>query len=230
MKAIEPAPDIHLGGEEHIGVIGQSRSGKTTFVRDIVLSWFLNTPGFGRVWAIDTEERGEFPESDGWKVMPFDSITPNNVELIKILNDGNIKFKWVTPFSTDTKGLEKNELLCAMILKYGTNIAIYYDEISDFCNTHWIGEQHTQLMRKSGKREINIIWSSQRIQMVHKDIFSQTHHLFVFFIKPGEANSQAVKQAAPFISENLAQIPYQSYRALYQGPSGKVVIVTSSRK
>ncbi|MFZ3356298.1 MAG: hypothetical protein WA549_06015 [Thermoplasmata archaeon] len=215
---------------EHVGLLGRTQSGKSHFCREVLLTYFR------RLIVIDTEEKGEFPESAGFQQMNYKLINPANKDLIAILRgypktkDGRSPaFRWNIPFPVGQEGEQRLEVLCAILLRYGSDMAIYIDEAGDFVNAHYMPEQFNALMRKSAKRGINVIWTTQRMPNVNGDMAGNTVHLFVFNIEPSDAIALK-KKGIGWIADNLNQIPFGSHRALYHSPSGEIQIVQAPNK
>jgi hypothetical protein len=221
-------PDIKPN--EHVGLLGRTQSGKSHFCREVLLTYFR------RLIVIDTEEKGEFPSTAGFTQVDYHIVTPDNKQLIAILSgypktkDGrNPAFRWCIPFPVGKEGEQVLETLCAILLRYGTDMAIYIDEAGDFVNAHYMPEQFNALMRKSAKRGINVIWSSQRMPNVNGDMTGNTVHMFVFNIEPSDALALR-KKGIGWIIDNLDQIPMHSHRAIYHSPTGDVQIVQAPEK
>ncbi len=221
-------PDIK--SNEHIGLLGRTQSGKSHFCREVLLTYFR------LLIVIDTEEKGEFGPSAGFSQVDYRIITPNNKDLISIFagypktKDGrNSAFRWCIPFPVGKEGERVLEILSAMLLRYGTDMAIYIDEAGDFVNAHYIPEQFKMLMRKSAKRGINIIWSTQRMPNVNGDVSGNSVHMFVFNIEPSDAKALN-KKGIGWVEDNLDQIPMHSHRAIYHSPSGEINIVKAPDK
>ena len=79
------------------------------------------------------------------------------------------------------------------------------------------------LIRKGRKRGISVIVGTQRPAMLSKDLYANCVHHVVFFVNSYDA--EAVKNYAPYIDEYLSQIPYKSYRSLYEAPDGTVMVL-----
>lgn len=221
---------IKIAPNEHVGILGITQSGKSYFARKALLTYFR------RLLVIDTEEKGEFPPSSGFHQMDYRLLNPQNKELIAIFagvaknkkTGKSASFRWNIPWPVGQEGIERNEVLCAMLLRYGTDMALYYDEVSDFVNTHYIGEEFNALMRKSAKRHVNIIWTSQRLQSVHKDIYGNTAHVFSFSMTDYDA--YALRSTLPWIRDRVKEVPFGSHRALYRNPQGKIQVVMASKE
>ena len=221
----EEIPKFNIRPNEHVGMLGMTQQGKSHFGREVLLTYFR------RLIVIDTEEKGEFPVEKGFAQMDYKLITPDNKEFIAIISgfpktkEGKSPaFRWNVPFPVNQEGIQRNEVLCALLLRYGNDMAVYYDEIGDFVNAHYIADNFNALMRKSAKRHINVIWSSQRMQNVNGNVANNTAHLFIFHIEPGDA-SALKKKGLGWVEDNLNQIPTRSFRALYHDPFGEVHIV-----
>lgn len=219
-----------INPNEHVGLLGRTQSGKSHFAREVLLTYFR------RLIVIDTEEKGEFPRSAGFHQANYKMIRPDNKDFISIIaglpknKDGKPPaFRWNIPFPVGEEGIRINEILCAMLLRYGSDMAIYYDEAGDFVSAHYMPENFNALMRKSAKRHINVIWSSQRMVNVNGDMTANTTHMFVFNIEASDAKALS-KKGIGYVESNLHEIPFGSHRAIYHSPQGNIQFVTAPTK
>ena len=222
------APNIQPN--EHVGLLGRTQSGKSHFAREVLLTYFR------RLIVIDTEEKGEFPESAGFTQVDYKIIHPNNKQLLAMFAgepktaDGKPSaFRWNIPWPVGQEGIDRINILCAMLLKYGSDMAIYIDESGDFVSAHYMPEELNALMRKAAKRNINVIWTTQRMPNVNGDMTGNTVHMFVFNIETGDAKALS-KKGIYWIEANLDKIPFGSHKAIYHPPSGNIQIVMAPEK
>lgn len=219
-----------INPNEHVGLLGRTQSGKSYFAREVLLTYFR------RLIVIDTEERNEFSKEKGYAQVDYHIIKPDNKELIAILKGYPIDkegkppaFRWNMPTPVGEEGERVIEILSAMLLAYGNSVALYIDEAGDFVNAHYIPPNFNSLMRKSAKRHINVIWTTQRMPNVNGDIAGNSVHMFVFNIEPSDAKA-LTKKGIGWIEPNLHLIPFGTHKCLYHGPDGKVSLYMAPDK
>ena len=188
---------INLG--EHMTVVGITGSGKTYFVRNAIL------PSFQRILVIDTED------------YDFDDFP--NVKILRHVVSGNYRFAARMLIEPDADALEP---ICNTLLKYGHDICVYVDEITDFSDSHRIPVALKALIRKARKRRISVIVGTQRPQMLNLDFLANSMHNIYFFMSARDA--EYISSYEPRVWENLDRIPYKSYKSLYIAPDRTITL------
>ena len=194
---------IQIG--EHAVAIGQTGSGKTFFIKNGVL------PAYNRIIVLDTEEMqfNEFPAVSINKAL---SLARSNYSFyVRVIMYGNIE--------EDAEALDD---LCRGLLDYGHDLVLYIDEITDFSTPTSIPSSLLSLIRKARKRTISVIVGTQRPQLLNKSFLVNSVHQFYFYIDEYDANY--LHRYAPFLSDNLSEIPYGSYMCIYYH-HGEITII-----
>jgi energy-coupling factor transporter ATP-binding protein EcfA2 len=185
---------IQMG--EHAVAIGQTGSGKTFFVKNGIL------PAYNRIIVLDTEEL-QFDEFPAVTVSKAISLAKSNYSFyVRIVMHGNM--------DDDAEALDE---LCRGLLDYGHDLVIYIDEITDFSTPNSIPSSLLSLIRKARKRSISVICGTQRPQLLNKSFLVNSVHQFYFYVDDYDA--AYLHRYAPFLSENLSEIPYGSYMCIY---------------
>ncbi len=192
---------------EHIIVLGKPGAGKTYFIKNAIL------PVYGRHIIIDTEER-EF-DSNIWPEVSID-------DSIKLINS-NQEFKRSIKFPVGERGFAMMEEYSFSLLNTSGNTAIYFDEVTDFCDARKIGDGLLSLYRKGRHNNITLIAGTQRPQLLNKSIYTNSIHKFWFFVD--EYDIQNWKAYTPYIEEHIGQIPYRSYKCIYERPDGSLQVL-----
>jgi hypothetical protein len=187
-------------------LLGTNGSGKTYWFRHVI------EPKADRLLIIDTEDM-EFPDietvkGDGAKVAK--SFPPI---------DKKFRWKWVPPA---TKEIAEMEKFAEGVLrnKNAQWSVIYIDEASDFADALRIKDWFRSLFRKARKRHISLVVGSQRPAGFNKWAFDNSHHKVFFFVR--EFDRKGLDKLWPGISEELAQIEWESFESVYIDPSGYV--------
>ncbi len=191
---------------EHICVTGVTGSGKTFGVKN---AWL---PPFPRVIVVDTEgfDFEDFPKVDVRHALKLaDSEYRFHV---RILLSGHADQDWA---SVDS--------LCYGLLDKGHDLAVYFDEVTDYSTATSIPDSMRALIRKSRKRGISVIVGTQRPQFLNKAFLSNSVHRIYYYMS--DYDSEHIKDYAPFLKERMAEIPYQSWRSLYEAPDGSVTVI-----
>lgn len=187
---------------EHISILGSTGAGKTWFAKNAVL------PVYPRVIVVDTEEHdfNDFPAVSVKEAVRRASKSGPFAVRVVYRGDG-------TDDLTD---------LCRGLLKRGGTVVVYFDEVTDFCDSHHIPPPLRALIRKGRKRDISVVCATQRPSMLSKDIYGNSLHRVVFALTDYDA--EAVRAYAPSVKERLGDVPYGSHRSLYFAPDGTVVV------
>lgn len=211
---------ILIGAEEHWGLIGKTRSGKTTFAKAVLI------PSYGRIVIIDSKTpkrkdgKTDFPNIPECTVSEFLSAAGTPVKDNKPYN-----FRWRLKWDVGEAGKSSINKLCYDLLDKGINTAIYFDEVSDFCSASEIPPGLLELIRKGGGLNINVGWGTQRPALVNRSIWVNTSHFFVFYVN--RFDSQKMEEYIPGIEEQLANCPMGSHRSVYIGPDDKFQLLNA---
>jgi len=191
---------INLG--EHITTVGVTGTGKTYFARNAIL------PIFQRVLVIDTEEY----DFEDFPIVKQSAIAG----LVKT------DYRFAVRVIMEPDDIESIEDICTTLLKYGHDMTVYFDEVTDFSDSHTIPKKLKALIRKARKRKITVITGTQRPQMLNLDFLANSLHNIYFFMS--ERDADYIANYEPRIFENLDAIPYRSYRSIYIGPDRSLMI------
>ena len=199
---------VHFEPGQHGILEGINGSGKTWAARNGLL------PLWYRVVVADTEG------------MEFNDFKPVDVKhAIKLLKS-TYHFYVRVPFSgdLDTDLTSINELSRGVRkeVPFGhIPSLIYYDEFTDFADAMTIPPALRSLVRTARKRNVSILAGTQRPQLMNKTMVANAQHKFYFFMS--EYDAEQIRSYAPFVKERLSEIPYGSYRSLYQAPDSSVI-------
>ena len=198
--------DVNVEYGQHAVLLGVPGSGKTFLARNLLL------PPAERVLVVDTEE------------YDFEDFPKVRLKTALRLAKGNSRFVCRVVMSGDfPQNLGPLDELCSGLLKNGHDLYVYFDEITDFADASVIPPSLRALMRKGRKRSITVIAGTQRPQLLNKTVFSNSVHRFVFFISDYDA--ARIREFAPWVEDHLAEIPWKSYRCIYQGPDSTLTIL-----
>jgi energy-coupling factor transporter ATP-binding protein EcfA2 len=196
---------------EHLSILGTTGSGKTYAVRNTYL------PPWNRIIVVDSEEYD-------FKDFPKVSIR----QALKLAKS-DYAFVVRVVISADLKADEPLiKELCQGLLKNGHDLVIYWDEVTDLADAHQIPPPLRQLIRKARKRGISVYVGSQRPAMLNKDFLANAQHRVYFFCS--DYDCQSVHDYAPFLQERRAEIPYKSYKSLYQAPDESILVLGPSEE
>ena len=199
---------MKFGSGEHIAVLGMNGSGKTYWCRGTLI------PLWSRVIVVDTEE---------YDYNRLPAVSPSKA--VALARSKNKAFRVRVVFRGDGGEKDASDLnaLCGGLLRGGHNTLIVFDEITDFCDAQTIPPSLRSIVRKARKRNITVAMATQRPAMLSKDAYTQSVHRVVFYLP--DYDCAAIKKYAPWAGERMSQIPYKSYRYLYQAPSGEVIVM-----
>ena len=197
---------IALG--QHLSVVGQTGAGKSYFVRNAVL------PAFPRNLVIDSTE-------DDFSDWPAVSMkTAVKLSKSKHAFDARVVY--------DFRRAPDIDKLWVDLLAEGGQIAVYLDEATDFADPGRITPELLQFIRKARHRKISMIFGSQRPQLLNKNFLANSQHRVWFYLS--DYDCVAVKDYAPFLSDRRSEIPFGSYKSLYQAPDGAVMVLAPTRE
>ena len=188
-------------------MIAQTGAGKTFLVKNGIL------PNHSRSIVVDVEDGYDFPE----RVFKARSV---DTALYRAHRDK----PFVRAFEfhpEDERSLQEFERLCYGLLDRGHHTCVYVDESKPFGNSSIILPGYDALITRGRKRKLTIISGTQRPQMTHKDLYTQsTHHIWLF---TSEYDVQGwLKETARPVFEHMSEIPFESFYWLYQAPDSSV--------
>lgn len=204
---------ILFGAEEHVGAIGQTRTGKTTLFRKVIV------PSYGRIVTIDSKTPLRPDGKTDFPNIPVATVEDTLKAASTLVRDGKpVYFNWRIPWGVAGDSTDRIDKFCYDILETGQRTAVYFDEVTDFSDSGRIPDGMLELIRKGGGLNLNFLWGSQRPQLVNKSIWNNTHHKFAFYVEPYDA--RVCRPYFPEVEAYLSQIPYGSHRSIYKDPSG----------
>ena len=200
---------------QHLCVIGINGSGKSWGVRNGYL------PLFQQVIVVDTEE-ADFEDCP-------------SVDVKRAVKLANSKYAFVCRVafsgSGDDADAARLDELCYGLLKRPKDgatsesslpaLAVYFDEVTDFSDPSTIPPSMKALIRKGRKRGLTVITATQRPQGLNKWFLSNSQHRIYYYLSDYDAAH--VRAYAPYLESRLSEIPYKSYRSLYEAPGGAVI-------
>lgn len=201
---------IVYGAEEHVGLLGQTRAGKTTFARKVIL------PVYPRLVVVDSKMPMRADGKTDFPDIPL--VKPDQALAQASKIEGS--FRWRMRWGVGPKAIDDMERFCYQWLSKAQRTALYFDEIADFVSPSSTPDGLLELIRKGGGLNLNVIWGAQRAQLVSRTFYVNTHHLHVFWIDLYDAES--MRPYFPELKDRLGEIPYRSYRSLYRGLGGRV--------
>ena len=188
---------------QHVSVLGQTGCGKTYWVKNTLLK------AYPRVIVVDTEE---YDFNDWPRVSQKRAVALAASD---------------RPFAVRVVAFPRENMdeLNYGILERGHDVAVYYDEITDFGKPGSMDDGIVALARKARKRNISVIASTQRIQLLDKTVLANATHRIYFYCSGYDI--EQVRAYAPFLRERISKVPYGSYRYLYQHPDGSITVEVS---
>lgn len=205
---------IHVGEEEHVGLVGKTRMGKTTFAKRILI------PDSSRMGVIDSKTPKRKDGKTDFGEIPECTVPEFLDAASHLVRDGKpLKFRWRMKWDVGEAGKSSINQFCYDLLNNGVNVDVYFDEISDFCDASQIPPGLLELIRKGGGLNIRVFWGTQRPALVNRSVWVNTSHFFVFYVN--RFDSQRMAEYIPGIEEELAKAPAKSYRCVYIGPDDK---------
>jgi hypothetical protein len=205
--------DLKFLPNEHVGCVGATQSGKTTFAKKVLIdSW-------NRVLIVDTKgvDFRDYP-TVGWK-RAVDGIAQADKSKG---NHTDSKFRWRLPFGVGKKAEHEVDEFSKAVLSKTPNVTVYFDELGAYTTSYRIPHGLSALAAQGAGKGRRLYWSSQRPARVHGDIWDNTVNLFVFAQHPKDR--QAIRRNFPAYDEFQGQIEFGTYKFAYQNPAGKVVI------
>ena len=199
---------MKFGGGEHIVILGATGSGKTYWCRETLL------PLWTRAIVVDTEEYD-------YNRLPVVSVG----KAVALAKSKDKAFRVRVVFRGDYGAEDAAGIaaLCNGLLASGHDTLVVWDETTDFCDATYIPPPLRSLIRKARKRSITVAMATQRPAMLSKDAYTQSVHRTIFYLP--DYDCAAIKRYAPWAGERMSEIPYRSFRYLYQAPNGEVIVV-----
>lgn len=189
---------------QHITTLGNVGSGKTYFNRNGLL------PLYDRIIVVDSEP-DDYPDFPKVPVKKAVKLSASKYRFaVHVPTRGSREFDE-----------ETIEALSMGLLSKGRETVLLLEEATDYSDASYIPPYLRSLMRRARHRKITVIVSTQRPAMLSKDYYALSVHHFFFYLS--DYDVMAVKPYAPFLAERMHQIPYESYRCLYQAPSGEII-------
>lgn len=198
---------------EHIVVLGATGAGKTYWCRETLL------PLWTRVIVVDTEEYD-------YQNLPAVSVG----KAVALARSKDRAFRVRVVFRGDYSEQDAAAIaaLCNWLLASGHDTLVVFDETTDFCDANYIPPALRSLIRKARKRNITVAMATQRPAMLSKDAYTQSIHRVVFYLP--DYDCAAIKRYAPWAEERMDEVPFKSYRYLYQAPNGEVITIGGSKE
>jgi hypothetical protein len=202
-----------FGPQEHVGAIGTTRAGKSTlFKRKII-------PEQSRVLAVDTK-------NEDWNHLPVVQwkTALTRIQLADKLKGNHAgKFRWRIRLGVGEAAEEEANQFAYEALKKLRNVTIYWDEIGSYCTAQRIGDGLKMLITQGGGRDLRFYWGTQRTAGVNGFIADNTAHMFLFHVKMKDRTR--IKAFWPYYPELAPQVPFQSYKFIYEDPSGEARVM-----
>ena len=199
---------VDIDDGQHAILEGINGSGKTFYARNGLL------PLWSRVVVCDTEnmEFGDFPAVS----------VATAVKLLASKHTFYVRIPFSGDLDTDLEQVKALSLGIRRKVPFGhLPSVVYYDEFTDFADATTISPSLRSQIRTSRKRNVSIVAGTQRPQLMNKTMVANAQHKFYFFMS--EYDAEQIKSYAPFVKERLNEIPYGSYRCLYQAPDSSVI-------
>lgn len=171
-----------------VGIIGVTGYGKTTFARKLLRK-------SDRLVVFD-------PQDD------FDELTPVSTlhELAHILQDEEFRLA-VRLENTD------EYVQAAQVVGYYRGIDLLIDEANIWTRPNFTPEPFKQLIFRGRRREIRVVWTSQRPGLVSRDLSSQSMYLVTFrLIEPRDLTYLPSRWRNR--AEELERLPVGEYRII----------------
>lgn len=199
-----------FGPQDHVGACGHTRCGKTYLLNEKVVK--VQT----RVLVIDTKQ-------EDWDHLPAvkwpDAIRKIRLSDWRYRNHTTARFRWRIPMGVDEASVDDAGKFAFEALRRLRNVTILWDEIAPYANANQIQDGIKALITQGGGKDLRFYWGSQMPQLTHATIYNQSSHLFVFHIRTKDR--KAVKKYFPYYEELGPQVPYRSYRFIYEDPAGE---------
>ena len=190
---------------QHATVSGTVGSGKTWFGQNAI------APMYDRLIVLDSEE-------DDWPFLP-------NVSVKKAIRLAASDYSFYVRVPTQgARELDETTLdaLSFGILDKGHDLCLLIEECADYSDRSYMPVYLKALMRRARHRKVSVVASTQRLQETSMEYYSLSVHHFFFFLSDNDVTAPSVSRYAPMLKARMGEIPYESYRCLYQAPDGTV--------
>ena len=192
--------EIKLG--EHMTLIGMTGSGKTYFAKNGIL------PAFNRLIIFDTEEM-DFPEFKAVSVKDAIKLSKGATQFyVRVIGTGK--------YDADISMVDE---LCYGLLKSGHGTAIYFDEITDYSDSHSVPDSLQALIRKARKRGISVITGTQRPQMLNNDFVANSVHQVYFAMKSKDIDH--LSKYLGNVTDSFHMLKRDMHNSVYIDPSDR---------
>lgn len=191
---------------QHSTVLGNVGSGKTFFTRNGLL------PPSPRIIVLDSEE-DDYPDFPAVSVKRALRLAASEYAFVVRVPTTGLR-------ETDEQTVET---LCEGLLKKGHDLTLAIEEATDYSDASYIPPYLRALMRRARHRNISVIISTQRPAMMSKDYYALSVHHFTFFLSQYDVSH--VSDYMPYTKDLMAEIPYGSFRCIYEAPDGSTMIL-----
>lgn len=200
---------------QHGVAIGQTGSGKTWGCKNGVLPAGLEKTH--RLFVVDVEQGFDFPEpvfkarslSTALKWSAGDKPFIARVEFHLVEGD------------SQTAEEKFDQLAYGLLDGGGHDLFLYIDESTRFSPHGNAFDAYDELIARARKRNISVVSGTQRPQMISKTVYTQSIHRLWWYVDQYDADGWLQRSATP-IFERMNEIPWESYRFLYQKPGGSI--------
>ena len=194
---------MKLDAGTHGTVIGRTGAGKTYYMVNFL------APISGRTLIVDSEG---YDYDKPW----FPTISFSKA---RELSDGDKPFV-ARVLSTGKMDSKVDDLFYALLDK-GHELLLLIDEATDFSRGETLLPGYFDLIRKARKRQISVWSGTQRPADLNKTVYTQSSHHVWFYVDEYDVANWLHRSAQP-VFDRMSEIPYGSFRWLYQAPSGQV--------
>ena len=191
---------------QHCTVLGNVGSGKTFFNRNALL------PPSARIIVLDSEE-DDYPDFPVVSVKRAIDLAHSEYAFAVRVPTSGVR-------EEDEATLEE---LSRGLLERGHDLTLLVEEATDYSDASYIPPYLRALMRRARHRNLSIIISTQRPAMLSKDYYALSVHHFTFYLSQYDVSH--VRDYAPYLSERMEEIPYGSFKCLYEAPDGSVAVL-----
>ena len=198
---------MRIGSGEHLVIVGTPGAGKTQFIIRGLL------PIFPRVIVVDTT-------GDDFTFLPRVSV-----RRALALARSNYSFRVRVELSgyADEDEIQVDTLCRGLLNPKAVRVAVVFDEVTDYTSASYMPPAMSSLIRKARHHGHTIISATQRLQYINKGFFANSVHRVYFYLS--DYDCARVRDYAPWLQDRVAEIPYKSFRSLYQAPDGSVILL-----
>ncbi len=190
---------------QHCTTMGNVGSGKTFFNKNGLL------PACSRAVVLDSET-DDYPEFTNVSVKQALHLAKGDTGFfVRVPTKGSIEF--------DEPVVEE---LCSGLLDVGHELTLLIEEATDYSDASYIPPYLHAVMRRARHKKMSVIISTQRPARLSKDYYSLALHHFFFSLSDFDVERT---DYARFLEQYEKEIPYGSFKSLYQGPDKGVKIL-----